>query len=98
MSSSSLDYAANAYLAVTIHHNSPFFAHPTDLPSVPLLHPYQLSYVGNVGQLDDTHLYSVPKSTFESVKSQIYGAFDKMQGDVASVDIQIPKQRNKRNE
>lgn len=91
MSPLALDYAAYEYIAVTLRNN---VRDPANLPHAqpPLL---SLTYVGHVGSLQDVHLFSIPKSTFETVKDQVFKALGDMP-DVTSVDLQVPKQRAKR--
>ncbi|KAG9008566.1 hypothetical protein FRB94_009414 [Tulasnella sp. JGI-2019a] len=89
-----LDYASHQYIAVTLQASSRFFQEPANLPpsQPPLL---SLTYVGPVGSLPDVQLFSIPKSTFETVKDQVFATLGDMP-DVTSVNLQVPKQRVKR--
>ena len=86
------DYGQNKYLAVTFRRDTGYIANPAALALQPSLS--ELVHVGQIGQLDDAHLYSIPLSKWE--------AFDlsrlrEVQG-VSSVSIQEPKMRTKRAE
>ena len=98
MTSMALDYSSNTYLAITFSPTSPFYAAPATLSSDPHIASARLplAYVGNVGSLPDTHLFSLPKTTYENVKDQIFAVFGEMTSDVTAIDVQIPKQRSKR--
>ncbi|KAF7288675.1 p-loop containing nucleoside triphosphate hydrolase protein [Mycena chlorophos] len=84
-----LNYAANTYLAVTIPASSQYYMQsPAALAE---LHP-AAAYVGQVGELSDVQLVSIPKAQWESLETEIVAAFE----NVGKVDVQTPKQRVKR--
>ena len=88
-----MDYNSNTYLAVTVSPNSPYMSNPASLADV----HSELRYVGNVGELSDVQLLSVPKSQWETVQAAVQQALKGATG-VQSVDVQVPKQRAKRDE
>ncbi|KIO32535.1 hypothetical protein M407DRAFT_241417 [Tulasnella calospora MUT 4182] len=99
MSIASMDYTLNTYLAVTLAPASPYFSAPANLVSAQVVQsaPFQLVYVGNVGALQDTHLYSIPKSQYEQVKDQVYAVLGTLKPNhIRSIDVQVPRQRAKR--
>ncbi|KAJ7784338.1 hypothetical protein B0H16DRAFT_294442 [Mycena metata] len=86
-----LNYAANTYLAVTLPATSSYLQTPASLS---LLHP-AVAHVGQVGEMPDVQLVSVPKVEWEvseAAREEILAAFKK----VGRVDVQEPKQRAKR--
>ena len=89
---SALDYNANAYLAVTLSSSSPFVSNPASLASV----HRDISVVGQVGQLDDVQLVSIPKASWDSSKETILSALTQADG-VVRVEPQVLKQRVKRS-
>ncbi|EJD46241.1 hypothetical protein AURDEDRAFT_22872, partial [Auricularia subglabra TFB-10046 SS5] len=90
---SAMDYNSNTYLAVTVSPSSPYISNPASLADV----HSQLQYVGKVGELADVQLFSVPKSEWETVQAAVQQALKGVAG-VQSVDVQVPKQRAKRDE
>lgn len=97
MSIATMDYTLNTYLAITLAPASPYFSSPANLVAAVRDAPFQLVYVGNVGALQDTHLYSIPKSQYEQVKNQVFSALDTLKPNhIRSIDIQVPRQRAKR--
>lgn len=82
------NYNLNKYLAVIFEPNSEYISHPSDLVAlVPAL-----EYVGQIGQLQDSHLYAIPLT--------VWHTFDMRQLEtprgITSVQIQEPKIRVKR--
>ncbi|PPQ66185.1 hypothetical protein CVT24_000162 [Panaeolus cyanescens] len=57
-----MDHNTHSYIAVTFAPHSPYMSLPASLTG---LHS-AMTYEGQVGALDDTHLYSVPKGEGES--------------------------------
>lgn len=83
----------NVYLAVTLARSSPFYANPSQLSA-----SYSaVNHVGNVGQLPDVQLFSVPKVEWDSRQQDIL-SFLKGNEGVQRVDVQSPKTRPKRDE
>lgn len=85
------------YVAVTFSSSSPFFPAPNSLvarhPSLPL------NYVGQVGQLSDTHLYSVPNTELQKRGAQAESVMIRdIRGSegVIHVEVQKPAQRARR--
>ncbi|KAJ7777834.1 hypothetical protein DFH07DRAFT_730818 [Mycena maculata] len=86
-----LNYAGNTYLAVTLPPASSYLQTPASLG---LVHP-AVAHVGQVGEMPDVQLVSVPKQEWEvseAVRAEILAAFEA----VGKVDVQKPKQRAKR--
>ena len=84
---------SNVYLAVTLARSSPFYTNPSSLSTS---HP-AIDHVGNVGQLPDVQLFSVPKVEWNSQQQDIL-SFLKGSKGVQRVDVQSPKMRSKREE
>ena len=87
-----MDYTTNTYLAITFSQSSPFLSSPSSLVS-----PFALNHVGQVGQLADTQLWSVPKHEWDAKSEDILAFLNGKEG-VQSVDVQQVKQRAKRDE
>ncbi|KAJ7288080.1 hypothetical protein C8J57DRAFT_1278992 [Mycena rebaudengoi] len=87
-----LNYAANTYLAVTLPASSLYLQAPASLG---LVHP-AVAHVGQVGELSDVQLLSIPKQEWDvdAVREQILSSFK----DIGRVDVQVPKQRAKRGD
>lgn len=86
-----LDYNANTYIAVTLSPGSQYLQSP---PSLVEGHS-SLVHVGNVGQLEDVHLYGVPKAVWQREGDNILD-FLKEQAGVSGVHVQIPRTRSRR--
>lgn len=86
-----LNYDLNTYLTVTLSSGSPFLGEPAQLAVV---HP-AVSHVGQVGQMQDLQIFSVPKSEWESVHEDVLEKLSKASG-VGRVDVQKVKARSKR--
>jgi hypothetical protein len=84
---------SNIYLAVTLARTSPFNTNPSGLSA---FHP-AVNHVGNVGQLSDVQLFSVPKVEWDSQQQNILSFLKGSEG-VQRVDVQSPKTRSKRDE
>jgi hypothetical protein len=84
------DYSQNKYLAVTFRRISPYIDSPRSLSAA--LPSSGLAYVGQIGQLREAHLYSVPLAS--------WGTFDishlRVLNDIVSVEVQEPRVRAKR--
>ena len=84
---------SDVYLAVTLARSSPFYSNPSRLSA-----PYPtINHVGNVGQLPDVQLFSVPKVEWDSQQQDILSFLKGSEG-VQRVDVQSPKTRSKRDE
>ena len=81
------------YLAVTLASSSPFYANPSQLS---VSHSV-VKHVGNVGQLPNVQLFSVPKAEWDSRQQDILSFLKGSEG-VQRVDVQSPKTRSKRDE
>lgn len=93
MAPQTLDHSLNTYLALSLRPTSSFMHNPANIAQyVPAA---QLTHIGNVGQLADVHLFSVPKSEWERVNEQVLATLKSLDG-VESVEVQVPKQRAKR--
>ena len=106
-SSSTLDYSTkmphemnhdtHTYVAITLSASSPFLSSPGTLASA---HPgLGLAYQGQVGQLSDVHLYSIPKAEGRRSVGEVEEVLVRdLQGSdgVLHVEIQAPRQRARR--
>ncbi|KZV86852.1 hypothetical protein EXIGLDRAFT_840415 [Exidia glandulosa HHB12029] len=79
-----LDYATNAYFAVSVSSSSSYISDPAPLADA---HP-SLFYVGKVGALNDVLLLGAPQSDSDVAKRALNAL-----SDVESVDVQVPAQR-----
>ncbi|KAF8061548.1 hypothetical protein FPV67DRAFT_1673180 [Lyophyllum atratum] len=86
-----LNYDLNTYLAVTLSSASPFFGEPAQLA---LVHP-AVAHVGQVGQLEDVQIFSVPKFEWERVSEDVLKKLKEANG-VGRVDVQKAEARTKR--
>lgn len=86
-----LDYSANVYLAVSLTANSVYLNNPISLTTYPAL-----SFVGNVGELADVKLVSVPKDEWQNIGEDILKSLRADKDNVVRVDFQEPKTRRKR--
>jgi hypothetical protein len=97
-----LDYTSNIYLAVTLAPSSSYASDPASLStSHSALSNAQFTHVGQVGQLRDVQLYSVPKDKWEQsgVQEAVTDALRKASPEgVRDVEIQAVKMRSKRTE
>ncbi|KAI3619459.1 cutinase [Moniliophthora roreri] len=67
-----LDYSQNTYLAITLSSSNP--------SNIVSLHP-ALTHVGQVGQLKDVQMFSVPKTVWESnIGDEIKGILEGQKG------------------
>ena len=89
--SAPLDYSANVYLAISLTANSVYLNKPVSIPSYPYL-----SYLGNVGQLADVKLVSVPKDDWQNIGEDILAYLRADKDNIARVDVQMPATRRKR--
>lgn len=95
-----LDYELQTYIAVTLSSSSPYFTSP---PALAARHAWiALNYVGQVGELSDVHLYSIPKSELvkrgRSIKDVENLVVQDIRGSdgVLHVEVQMPRQRIRR--
>ncbi len=94
----SLDYNSNTYLAITLSQNSPIISSPQSLLSSSVSGSrFELNHVGQVGQLSDVQLWSIPKENWDANAQDIL-SFLKGKEGVESVDVQELKQRTRRDE
>jgi len=84
---------SNIYLAVVLARSSPFYTNPSGLSAS----HFTVNHVGNVGQLPDVQLFSVPKVEWDSRKQDILDFLKGSEG-VQRVEVQSPKMRSKRDE
>ncbi|KAJ7643936.1 hypothetical protein FB45DRAFT_896476 [Roridomyces roridus] len=87
----SLNYAANTYLAVTLPAASSYLTTPESLG---IVHP-AVAHVGQVGEMPDVQLVSVPKEEWEGPQGKREEILQALKA-VGKVDVQAPKQRAKR--
>ncbi|KIK64367.1 hypothetical protein GYMLUDRAFT_39915 [Collybiopsis luxurians FD-317 M1] len=88
-----MNHNVNTYVAVTLAPNSPFLSMPSSLSS---LHP-SLTHVGQVGQLNDIQLVSVPKEDWGNIGEEVLRKLKGSDG-VQGVSVQELKQRAKRGD
>jgi hypothetical protein len=86
------DYTQNKYIAVIFKRDSAYIHDPSTLITTSVARSNGMDYVGQVGQLREAHLYSIPLSN--------WGTFDieglrKVDG-ISSAEVQEPKMRAKR--
>ena len=81
-----LDYNANTYLAITL---SPSLTYLLDLSSLAKVHPSAI-HVGQVGEMKDVQLISVPKQQWDSAQKDILQYLNDQEG-IHSVDVQSVK-------
>ena len=87
------DHNANVYLTVTVSQSSPLYQNPNLLAC-----HSALTHVGQVGQLRDVQLLSVPRGDWDHVQGDVFSALNSLQG-VRRVDVQDPPRlRAKRDE
>ena len=87
-----LDHDANTYLAITLSPSSPYLRDPSSLAKV---HPSAI-HVGQVGEMNDVQLISVPKQQWDSAQNDILQYLNGQEG-IRGVDIQSVKVRPKRS-
>lgn len=88
-----LDYTANTYLAVSLSPSSPYLQDPSALSTA---HP-ALTHVGQLGQMRDVQLLSIPISDWDHTEHDVIKSLNAQQG-VIRVDVQVAKRRTKRGE
>ncbi|THH14264.1 hypothetical protein EW146_g6048 [Bondarzewia mesenterica] len=90
-----VNYSTHTYLTITFNPSSPYLSDPGSLSSV---HP-ALAHIGQVGELRDIHIYSVPNDEWNKADGTIRDALRAKQAEgVLRVDVQTPKGRTKRDE
>lgn len=77
---------------MTLSPNSPFFKEPAQLA---LVHP-AVAHVGQVGQLEDVQIFSVPNFDWENVSAEVLDSLGRAEG-VGRVEIQKAQARAKRS-
>lgn len=86
------DYNLNKYLAVTFKRGSTYIANPGSLcQTIPEV---GLTYVGQVGQLRESHLYSITLARWTGSEVDPIRALE----DVSSVEVQELRSRRRRGE
>lgn len=88
-----MNHNTHTYLSVNLAHNSPFLATPDALSA---MYP-SMKYEGQVGELADVHLFSVPKEDWANVENHVLNGLESTHG-VLHVQVQTPRQRVKRGE
>lgn len=79
-----LDHEHNIYLVVTVSPSSPYY---TSAPlTLQQAHP-TLTAHGQVGELQDIHLLSVPRDAWPDVRADVISALNALDG-VVRVDVQ----------
>jgi hypothetical protein len=91
MQTQALDHTANAYLAVSLSPSSPYIQNPSALSSA---HPL-ITHVGQVGEMKDVQLLSIPRQEWDRAQHDILGSLNTHEG-ITWVDVQIVKQRAKK--
>ena len=86
-----LDHDANRYLAITLSPSSPYLCDPSSQAKV---HP-SVIHVGQVGEMNDMQLISIPKQQWYSAQNDILQYLNGQEG-ICSVDVQSVKVRPKR--
>ena len=80
----SLDHNANTYLAITLSPSLPYLLDPSSLGKV---HPSAI-HVGQVGEMKDVQLISVPKQQWDSAQKDILNGQEGIRGvDIQSVKV-----------
>ncbi|KAK0227787.1 hypothetical protein IW262DRAFT_555506 [Armillaria fumosa] len=88
-----MDYNKFTYLAVTLSPGSYFLQYPAALANI----DPSLNYAGQVGALSDVHLLGVSTKEWEKQGGLVIGTLQATPG-VARVDVQLTRQRSKRDE
>ncbi|KAG5350331.1 hypothetical protein J132_09753 [Termitomyces sp. J132] len=86
-----LNYDLNTYLTVTLSSSSPFFVEPAQLAMV---HP-AVTHVGQVGQMQDVQIFSVPTLEWDSIHKDVLEKLSKANG-VGRIDVQKVEARSRR--
>ena len=86
-----LDHNANTYLAITLSPSSPYLLDPSSLAKA---HPLAI-HVGQVGEMKDVQLISVPKQQWDSAQNNILQYLNGQEG-IRGVDVQSVKVQPKR--
>jgi hypothetical protein len=88
-----MNHVTQAYISVNFAQNSPFYDTPDTLSSI---YP-GLTYLGQVGELSDVHLYSFPQENWLAARGEVLSGLQDSDG-VLHVEVQRPVQRVKRGE
>lgn len=88
-----LDYHSNVYLAVSLTSSSLYSNTPISLTTYP-----SVSSLGNVGQLTDVKLLSVPKDQWQNFGEDILQLLRNDKENILRVDVQTPARRRKRGD
>lgn len=86
-----LNHDINVYLAVSLTPTSIYTNTPIALSEYP-----SVAQVGNVGELPDVKLLSVPKGEWQNINEDILQQLRKDSANIVRVDVQEPKARKKR--
>lgn len=91
-----LDRVNNAYFLITLAREGPVYSTPSALAD---LHP-ALTYVGRVGELEDTHIYSSPLQEGDVVAEFLK---EKRNGEEGIIHVDFPEEitltkRSKKNQ
>jgi len=92
-----MDHANKAYVAITYDPSSTFLTAPAALASLEPLQSRSVAYVGQVGELNDVHLYCAPKNQGNAVENWLKERRGGSEG-IVDVELQVPKMRAKRDE
>lgn len=87
-----MDHDLNKYLAVTFKRNTAYISNPSSLcDTVPEI---GLTYVGQVGQLRESHVYSIPLVQWTGSEVDAIRALE----GIASVGVQELRTRSRRED
>lgn len=85
------NYGENVYIAVTLTPNSAYMYSPIVLPDYP-----SVMHVGNVGELQNVKLLSVPKNDWLAIRSDVLRMLCGDKTNIEDVEVQVPKLRTRR--
>jgi hypothetical protein len=88
-----LDRSANTYLAVSLSPSSPYLQDPSALSGA---HP-ALTHVGQMGQMRDVQILSVPIQDWNNAQHDVLRSLNAQEG-IIRVDVQVLRERTKRGE
>ncbi|PVF97840.1 hypothetical protein CPB86DRAFT_407933 [Serendipita vermifera] len=86
------DYTRNKYIAIIFKRDSSYIRDPSSLLMTSVARSGGMEYVGQVGQLQEAHLYSMPLANWESFDINVLRTVD----GISSADVQEPRMRAKR--
>ncbi|THH02547.1 hypothetical protein EW145_g6733 [Phellinidium pouzarii] len=93
MSATTPDYNANVYVAVELTPSSLYSNTPISLAAYP-----SLSHAGNVGELTDVKLLSIPKNEWQGIGEDILQILREDTENVLRVYVQEQRSRKKRGD